>query len=130
MPETYRQFFRQQLRWKKSWVRESMIAASFMWKKPPIMAFSFFAGLLFPLISPVVVVRALVYLPAVTGEPSLLYAWGVILMSFFYSAYYLLRQKNRLWIYGVLFCFFYMLVLTWQLPWAIATSWNNKWGTR
>ena len=30
------QFFRQQLRWKKSWIRESLIAATFFWKKPPI----------------------------------------------------------------------------------------------
>ena len=47
VPETYSQFFRQQLRWKKSWVRESLIATTFIWKKPPLMAISFFAGIVF-----------------------------------------------------------------------------------
>lgn len=130
VPETYLQFLRQQLRWKKSWVRESLIAATFIWKKPPLMAISFYAGVLFPLVAPVVVLRALVYLPAMSGHPSYAYVWGVFLMSLLYSAYYLIRQKSTLWLYGVYFCLLYMTLLTWQLPWAILTSWNNKWGTR
>ena len=33
VPERYVQFFKQQLRWKKSWVRETLIASCFMWKR-------------------------------------------------------------------------------------------------
>jgi len=130
VPDNYRVFFRQQLRWKKSWLRETMRAGAFMWRKPPLMAFSFFAGFVFPLLAPVVVARAIVFLPLFTGHPHFLYLAGVFLMSFLYSAYYLLGERNRLWINGIYLFVLYTLILTWQLPWAIATSWNNKWGTR
>ncbi len=130
VPETYRQFLRQQLRWKKSWLRETFIAARFMWKRPPIMAFSFFGGLIFPLLGPLVVLRALIYLPVVEGRPGLFYLVGVFLMSLLYSSYFLFRKRSRFWIYGSYFCLLYMSILIWQLPWAILTSWNNRWGTR
>ncbi len=31
---------------------------------------------------------------------------------------------------GMLSWLLYMFVLTWQLPWAVLTAGNNKWGTR
>jgi hyaluronan synthase len=130
VPESFRQFFRQQLRWKKSWLRETVRAASFMWRRPPLMVFSFFGGLIFPLLAPIILLRTFLYLPLTSGSLNFTYLWGVMLMSMLYSAYYLILQRNRMWIYGIGLCFFYSLILTWQLPWAIITSWNNKWGTR
>lgn len=130
VPDTLRQFFRQQLRWKKSWLRENAIAATFMWRKAPIMAASFYVGFIFPLFAPIVVGRAVLYLPVLYGRTNYFYFLGIFLISLIYAAYYLTRQRNRLWIYGPLVCFFFALVVSWQLPWAIATSWDNKWGTR
>ena len=94
------------------------------------MVFSFYAGLIFPLLAPLVVFRALIYMTFIHGHPSLLYLWGVLMMSLLYSAVYLASQRNRLWIYGICMCFLYAFLLNWQLPWAILTSGNNKWGTR
>lgn len=129
-PDTFRQYFRQQLRWKKSWLRENLIAATFMWKRPPVMALSFYVGFVFPLLAPLVVGRAVLYLPLLHGRTNHYYFLGIFLVSLVYGAYYLARQRTRLWLYSPLLCFFFALVLSWQLPWAIATSWNNKWGTR
>lgn len=36
VPEDYSTFYRQQLRWKRSWFRESLRACVFMWKCPPL----------------------------------------------------------------------------------------------
>jgi hyaluronan synthase len=41
VPETYMKFFRQQLRWKKSWIRESFLASLFIWRRHPFAAFFF-----------------------------------------------------------------------------------------
>jgi hyaluronan synthase len=129
-PESWRQFFRQQLRWKKSWIRETFIGAGFMWRRHPAAAFFYYLGAVFPVVSPIVVFNALVYPPLVGGRISLLYVYGATLMAALYGLYYLGRKRNGLWLYGVAFSFFYMLVLVWQTYYALATVRRNHWGTR
>lgn len=130
VPEDYSTFYRQQLRWKRSWFRESLRACAFMWKRPPLMALSFYLGFLLPIVAPFVVLRALVYVPLFHHQWPLMYIFGVFLMSAMLSSVYLLMKRSRLWIYGIHFCFFYMFILVWQLPWAILTSTRTSWGTR
>lgn len=130
VPETYRVFFRQQLRWKKSWIRESLIACTFIWRKHPTAAISYYLGVLFPFVGPLVVLNALALPLLGAASPSLSYLYGAILMSFLYSLVYLARFRNTLWIYGVYFTFFYMFVLAWQTFYALLTVRRNHWGTR
>ena len=130
VPETFGQFFRQQLRWKKSWIRESLLASFFMWKRHPLAAFYFYLGVIFPLVSPAVVFVALV-LPLVgLGQFSYLYIYGTTLMALLYGLVYLVRHKTSLWFYGLAFSIFYMTVLVWQTYYALATVRRNHWGTR
>jgi hyaluronan synthase len=130
VPESYRQFFKQQLRWKKSWVRETFLASRFMWRRHPMAAFFFYLGGIFPVISPIVAFNALV-LPVFSADPvSLLYIYGATLMSGLYGLYYLGRMRSRLWVYGVAFSFFYMFILVWQTYYALFTVRRNHWGTR
>ena len=132
VPEYHGRFLKQQLRWKKSWLRECLIAASFMWKKHPIAAVSFYAQLVFPIIAPLILIRAFVWLPFVQSDvlSMMVYAFGVLMIGCIFSAYYLFWKANAAWIYGAYFTIYYMLVLVWQMPWAIATSRDNSWGTR
>jgi hyaluronan synthase len=130
VPERYRQFFKQQLRWKKSWVRETFIASRFMWKRHPFAAFFFYLGALFPVISPLVAFNALVVPLLASGTVSYLYIYGATLMAAMYGLYYLARCRNRLWVYGIVFSFFYMFVLVWQTYYALLTVRQNHWGTR
>jgi hyaluronan synthase len=130
VPSTMRVFFRQQLRWKKSWIRESLLASLFMWKRHPIAAFFFYLGVVFPLVSPAVVFVALILPLLGFGEFSYLYIYGTTLMALLYGVVYLVRHKSRLWIYGLVFSIFYMTVLVWQTYYALATVRRNHWGTR
>jgi hyaluronan synthase len=130
VPATFRQFMRQQLRWKKSWVRESLKAGGFMWRKNPLMALSFYLGVLLPLVAPVVVVRALIWYPYATGKAPWFYLIGLALMATVYGFYYYVYTRDRRWIYGVMFATFYTLVLIWQLPYAILNLRDARWGTR
>lgn len=130
VPERYRQFFKQQLRWKKSWVRETFIASQFMWRRHPFAAFFFYLGALFPVISPFVAFNALVLPLVSSGMVSLLYVYGATLMAALYGLYYLGRCRNRLWVYGIVFSFFYMFILVWQTYYALLTVRRNHWGTR
>lgn len=130
VPEKYSQFFRQQARWKRSWFRESLRAAAFMWRKQPLMSISFYLGFILPVLGPAVVLRAMLYMPMFHSVTPLNYLAGIVLMSCLMCATYLFEKRSRLWFYGIPFCFFYMFVLVWQLPWAIATFWKTDWVTR
>lgn len=130
VPDSHKVFLKQQMRWKRSWFRESLIACGFMWRKQPLMALSFYLGFLLPLLGPAIVLRALVYVPLVQRTSPLMYIVGITLMSALMSSTYLLYRRSRLWFYGTVFCFYYMFVLVWQTPWAVLTSWRNQWITR
>lgn len=130
VPERYGVFFRQQLRWKKSWIRESLIASTFIWRKHPVAALFYYLGVIFPLLAPAIVMSALV-IPLLGAHPlSYVYMYGALLMAGLYSLVYLVRFRDGVWVYGVLFTLFYMLILVWQTYYALITLRKNHWGTR
>lgn len=130
VPDNMKQFLKQQMRWKKSWLRECLIASTFIWKRHPIMSLSFYLAALLTLVAPAVVFRVMVWYPYQTHEFPYFYLFGLLLMSMIYGAYYNVYIKDRIWIYGVIFTFFYTLILIWQLPYAILTIRDPRWGTR
>ncbi|MEA2450898.1 MAG: hyaluronan synthase, partial [Thermoleophilaceae bacterium] len=124
VPTTFRQFMRQQLRWKRSWTRESLIVGRFIWRKNPLAAVSTYVGIVLPLVAPVIAVRTVVWQPIFGGGGvPLVYALGVYAMAIAYGLYYAVRHPryDHLWIFGVGFCFFYLAFLLWQTYYAIFT---------
>lgn len=130
VPTSQKQFLRQQMRWKRSWLRESLRACAFMWKKQPFMALSFYVGVLVPLIAPIIVLYNLVYIPVVRHVFPATFLTGILMMSLMMCFAQLILKKSSLWIYGFLFCIYYEVVLLWQMLWAWITFWVNDWGTR
>ena len=130
VPTTRRQFLRQQMRWKRSWLRESLRACSFMWKKQPFMALSFYLGVLVPLIAPIIVLYNLVYVPVVRHIFPGTFLIGLLMMSLMMCFAQLILKKSSLWFYGFVFCLYYEVILLWQMIWAWVTFWVNDWGTR
>ncbi len=129
VPERYRQFFKQQLRWKKSWVREGWEAATFIWRKHPLAAAFFYINLLLPLLGPVVVLYALIGW-IVWGVSPLFFVLGVLYLSLLYGLLYFWQSRNIYWWYIAPFTLLYMLVLVWQMPYAILKLKDTSWGTR
>ena len=130
VPSRMRTFMKQQMRWKRSWLRETLRASSFMWRKEPFMALSFYAGFLLPVLAPLVVVRTMLVIPIELGLFPYKYLAGILVTSTLMSASYLLFKRSTLWPYGIIFCLFYLAVLLWQLPVAVLTFWKSEWGTR
>lgn len=133
VPHGFHQFLRQQLRWKRSWARESMILSRFVWRKRFVAALMAYAGIAISLVAPIVAIRALLWMPIVDGRGApLVYVLGLYGIALAYGLYYLLRHKryDSRWIYGVAFCFFYIAFLLWQTYWAIFTARSSSWGTR
>lgn len=121
VPDDHRTFLRQQMRWKRSWLRETLRGCGFMWRRPLLMSISFYLGFILTLLGPVVVLRAFIYIPLVQHRSPLVYILGFFMVSCLLSCLYLFFKQSRLWFYGILYCFYYVFVLIWQLPWALLT---------
>src|SRR5690606_21209935 len=67
VPSKMNVFLKQQMRWKRSWLRESLRAGLFIWRKEPFMALFFYIGLIVPIAARVVVLYNLVYIPLFVG---------------------------------------------------------------
>jgi hyaluronan synthase len=133
VPTTFHVFLRQQLRWKRSWTRESLIVGRFIWRRTPLASVWAYLGMILPLVAPLVAVRAIAWQPLIAGAGApFVYLIGIYAMALVYGLYYGLRhgRYDTLWIFGVLFVFFYLAFLLWQTWYAILTSRNSSWGTR
>lgn len=130
VPSRMNVFMKQQMRWKRSWLRESLIAGSFIWKKEPFMALFFYIGLIVPIAAPIIVLYNLAYVPLVHGIFPGTFLIGLLMMALLMSFAHLYYRKSKLWVFGIVFCVFYELVLLWQMPIAWVTFWKSTWGTR
>lgn len=130
VPSQFKVFVKQQMRWKRSWLRESLRAGSYMWRKEPFQAISFYMGFIVPMLAPIVFLYNLIYIPMRYHVFPTVFVMGLLLMSFLMSFAYLFFRKSGLWIYGLWFCLFYECILLWQMPIACLTFWKSTWGTR
>ncbi len=130
VPNRYKTFLAQQMRWKRSWLRESIIAGSFMWRKEPFMAVMFYIGLIVPVAAPVVVLYNLIYTPIIHRVFPTTFLLGLLMMALMMSVVQLFLRRSSTWVFGMLFCFYYEAVLLWQMPVAWFTFWKSTWGTR
>jgi len=130
VPNAHKQFLKQQMRWKRSWLRESSYACSFIWRKEPLMVLFFYAGFIIPLLAPVVVIYNLLYVPIFQGVFPWTFLVGLFVMAMLMSMAQLFFRRSSTWVYGFVFCFYYEAVLLWQMPVAWVTFYRSTWGTR
>lgn len=123
-------FLKQQMRWKRSWLRESLRALTFIFKKEPFMMLFFLVGLIVPIAAPIVVVYNLIYVPIAHGVFPTTFLIGLLLMAMLMSFAHLFFKKSKLWSFGLIFVLYYEFILLWQMPVAWVTFWKSTWGTR
>lgn len=134
VPSTYGQMNKMYLRWTRSYIRESILFAKFMFLKYrkkhrvlPIFDF-FFLNFLHPfhiyslgimiysfLISPLFIVRHLAFL---------------VIVSFLLSLYYLRTNRSLTFLYGIPYAIITAFCLWWIVPYAALTMKNQSWLTR
>ncbi len=130
VPETWRLYLTQQVRWKKSWLRETLIAGGFMLKKHPVAALSFYSAAICSVVSPLMIFRA-AYLGFVEPRTFLSYhALGLILIGFVQGLTFLLLRPRSRWLLSMLMVASQVLVLGPQTYYALLTMRRNHWGTR
>jgi hyaluronan synthase len=130
VPETWTRYLTQQVRWKKSWLRETLIASRFMWKKPPLGALSFYIAAMCSTLSPLFVFNAFWWELTHRDSSLLYYLTGLILVGFAQCLYFLRMRPNRNWLLGMVFVVSQVVILGPQTYYAMLTMRRNHWGTR
>ncbi len=130
VPDNFKTYVRQQQRWKKSWIRETFIAASFVWKKNAVAAIFFYSYVFLAFAGPVVFIHAMFWNPFFSHILPIVYLCGLFLMLMLHGIYYRIHAGKGPWVRAVAAFWFYSVILMWQLPWAALTIADTRWGTR
>ncbi len=97
VPHTWRAFLTQQLRWKKSWLRETLYVVRFAWRWPLLAAFGVYASVAFQLLGPLVAAHALLWRPLVQGGDPALYLVGLHVIAVLYGLLYAGVKRSPHW---------------------------------
>ena len=130
VPDSFKKYMKQQQRWKKSWIRETFIASSFIWKKNPFAAAFFYVYLFLAFAAPFIFLRAVLWNPVLHGILPIVYLFGLFLMLMLHGIYYRIHTGKPHWLFAVVGYWFFTVILMWQLPWALFTVADTRWGTR
>ena len=76
-PTTFKAMLRQQIRWKKSFIRNIFVTGRFYWRRPFLPALFYYVHVAFVLFGPFVAARHLIYMPLArrSGLPIPLSGW-------------------------------------------------------
>lgn len=128
-PDRYAKFFRQQLRWKKSWSREGPILLSHIWRTRPLAFPSVLVSTLAGLASPIILPYNVLAHPLATGVWPVLYLIGLYLVAMAYGLLHRSQRRDGNWVWAILGTFFYVAFSV-QILWAILRLRDGSWGTR
>ncbi|UIX29794.1 glycosyltransferase family 2 protein [Streptomyces sp. GQFP] len=132
VPARFRPFMRQQVRWKKSFIRNLFFTGTFMWRRGLAPAFLFYGHVLWVLCAPLMAVRHLVWAPYhglwfLTG----LYLAGILLKGVVWGlAFKVDNPGSTRWRYRPLMSLLSSLVLSWLLPYSLLTIRRGVWSRR
>jgi cellulose synthase/poly-beta-1,6-N-acetylglucosamine synthase-like glycosyltransferase len=129
VPVTMRSLMRQQIRWKKSFVRNLFFTGGFYWRRGPLAAIIFYGHVLFVTLAPVMVFRHLIWAP-LHGALLLtaLYLAGVLLKGFVWGlAYAAHNPGDGRWVYRPLMSVMSALCFSWMLPYSALTLRKGVW---
>jgi hyaluronan synthase len=134
VPRTFTQMNKMYLRWTRSYIRESIIFAGFMFTnyRPekrvlPIFDF-FFLNFLHPF--HILCLSFVVYSFFVHPLFILRHFAVLVVFSFLLSLYYLRAKRSITFLYGIPYAFLTAFCLWWIVPFAAFTMKNQSWMTR
>ena len=133
VPEKFKGFLKQQIRWKKGYIRSQFFVSSFFWAKPPVMALIFYLEFMASLTLPLILTSILVYQPLVLGKYifALYFLGAQLLVGLLEGIDTKIRNPSNVnWKFKPLMPLLSNFIISWALFPAILTLRKNEWGTR
>jgi hyaluronan synthase len=129
-----KKFLKQQIRWKKSWIRTFIFTAPFYYKnRSPIAAAIYYIKMGLSFLGPIVAIRNLILMPLEGHFASpIVYLGGLTFISLLFAMEFRYRYPNsgNRWAYRILITLLSINVLSSLLYYAGLTIRSTKWGTR
>jgi hyaluronan synthase len=129
VPNTMESLIKQQIRWKKSFIRSLSTTGGSYWKRPAYIAMIYYIMTVMKFVRPYVVFHAVFMLPFV-GELSSTILWfaGILFTSMIYGVDFKVRNpESKLWLYRPAFTLLTTFVYTWLLPVAMVNIRSKSW---
>lgn len=129
VPAARAPFFKQQVRWKKSFIRNLFFTGAYMWRRGLGPATLYYGHALWVVLAPFMAVRHLVWAP-MNGLWFLtfLYLCGVILKGTAWGIAFKLDNRSSVrWRYRPVMSLVSSLVLAWLLPYSLLTIRRGVW---
>ncbi len=129
VPNTVQALVKQQIRWKKSFLRSLSSTGGIYWKRPFYAAMLYYVQTGMKFIRPFILLHAVVMLPLAGDIVSpILWLSGIMFTGMIYGVDFRLRNPgDKLWLYRPLFTFLTTFVYTWLLVWAGITIRKQSW---
>ncbi len=129
VPKTFGSLARQQIRWKKSFIRSLFATGGIYWKRPSFIALLYYIQTALKLIRPYILFYTIIILP-LRGDFATVLFWiaGLTFTGMIYAVEYRLRNPDDgLWLYRPPFTFITTFVFTWLLIYSAITIRNKSW---
>jgi hypothetical protein len=129
VPPTFAGMIKQQVRWKKSFIRNIFVTGRFYWRRPLLPALFYYVHVAFVLVGPFVAARHLIYLP-LRGDPvsPVLYLAGILTIGLSFGlAFRYENPGSTRWIYRPAMSLLSTLVFSWLIFYSAATIRKMTW---
>lgn len=129
VPPTLDSLIKQQVRWRKSFIRSLFAAGGIFWKRPFYVALLYYLQTSMKFIRPYIVASTVVFLPLM-GDYITPIVWfaGVLFTGMIYAVDFRLRNPgDRNWLYRPFFTLLSTYVYTWLLIYAAITIKKTGW---
>lgn len=130
-PNNRKQLFKQQLRWKKSWIINSLFTAKFIIRHDFFTAILYFLPLvLFSFITPFVAIWNVYLNPIISLQFPLFFFLGMFLITAILALYSIVLRKKNFWPYLFLWQFLSATFFSYIIFYALFKIKDRGWGTR
>ncbi|OZG29145.1 glycosyl transferase [Williamsia sp. 1138] len=129
VPESPRAFFKQQVRWKKSFIRNLCFSGTFMWRRGLQPSVLYYGHAVWVAAAPLMAIRHMIWAP-VNGLWLLtaLYLGGIFIKGCAWAVAFAVDNPNSTrWRYRPLMGLISTLCLSWLLPYSLLTIRRNIW---
>jgi len=128
-PSTFKQLIKQQIRWRKSFIRSIFATGGIYWKRPMAAAILYYLQLALKIIRPYIIFHALFLLPLLGDYFSgALYVSSTLFSGMIYGIDYRLRHPgDGKWLYRPLMTLMSTFIFSWLIIYSALTIRKMTW---